>query len=51
LFPEASPDAGPWVRDRAAAILDGRAAGAAAALRATTATLPAGKRKTMEKTV
>ena len=33
FFPKAGPDAGPWVRDRAAAILDGHAAGLAAALR------------------
>src|SRR5215831_9664699 len=47
FFPQASPDAGPWVRARAAAILDGRAAGVAAALRdaATTGQLSAAKRK------
>jgi hypothetical protein len=52
FFPEASPDAGPWVRDRAAAILDGSAAAVAAALRAdiTAAGLGAAKRKTAEKT-
>jgi hypothetical protein len=50
LIPEATPDAGPWVRDRAAAILDGHAAGVAAALHATAATLPAANRKTMDKT-
>jgi len=49
-FPEASPDAGPWVRTRAAAILDGRAADVAAALRADAAALPAAKRATAEKT-
>jgi hypothetical protein len=50
FFPEASPGAGPWVRDRAAAILDGRAADVAAALRDAAASLPAAKRKTAEKT-
>jgi hypothetical protein len=50
FFPEASPDAGPWVRDRAAAILDGRATAVAAALRADAAGLPASKRKTADKT-
>jgi hypothetical protein len=35
LFPKASPAAAPWVRARTAQILDGRAAGVAAALRAT----------------
>jgi hypothetical protein len=50
FFPEASPDAGPWVRDRAAAILDGYAADIAAALRDAAASLPAAKRKTAEKT-
>ncbi len=34
FFPEASPDAGPWVRARAAAILDGRADHVAAGIRA-----------------
>jgi hypothetical protein len=33
FFPEASPDAGPWVRDRAAAILGGRAPQVAQAIR------------------
>jgi hypothetical protein len=50
LFPEASPDAGPWVRDRAAAILDGHALQVAAALRAAAAALPAARRKTAGKT-
>jgi hypothetical protein len=50
FFPEASPGAGPWVRDRAAAILDGRAAGVAAALRAAAAGLGTAKRRTAEKT-
>jgi hypothetical protein len=53
LFPKASPDAGPWVRARAAQILDGGPAGAAAvaaALRATAARLGKARRKTIEKT-
>jgi hypothetical protein len=50
FFPEASPGAGPWVRDRAAAILDGHARQVAAALRAAAASLPAASRKTAEKT-
>ena len=50
FFPEASPGAGPWVRARAAALLDGRAAGVAAALRDAAAGLPAAKRKTAAKT-
>ena len=52
FFPEASPDAGPWVRDRAAAILDGRAADVAAALRARIAAagLSTAKRKTAART-
>ena len=53
FFPEASPDAGPWVRDRAAEILGGRAAGVAAALRAAITADPAmskARRKTAEKT-
>lgn len=33
FYPEASPDAGPWVRDHAAAILDGHAPQVAAAIR------------------
>src|SRR5580704_6159352 len=50
FFPEASPGAGPWVRDHAAAILDGHALQVAAALRAAAASLPAAQRKTAEKT-
>jgi hypothetical protein len=53
LFPQASPDAGPWVRDRIAAILDGGPAGAAAAaagLRTAAARLGKARRKTIEKT-
>jgi hypothetical protein len=50
FYPEASPGAGPWVRARAAAILDGHAADVAAALRDATAGLSAAKRKTAEKT-
>jgi hypothetical protein len=49
FYPEASPDAGPWVRDRAAAILDGRAADVAAALRAAPQ-LSAAKRKIAART-
>jgi hypothetical protein len=48
FFPEASPDAGPWVRAHAAAVPDGRAAAAAAAIRgqaAATAGLSAASRK------
>jgi hypothetical protein len=50
FFPEASPEAGPWVRDRAAAILDGHAADVAAGLRAAAASLTTANRKTAEKT-
>ena len=50
FFPEASPEAGPWVRDRAAAILDGHARGVAAALRDAAAGLSAARRKTAGKT-
>jgi len=50
FFPEASPDAAPWVRDRAAEILDGRAADVAAALRAAAAGLSKASRKTAGKT-
>jgi hypothetical protein len=50
FFPPASPDAGPWVRGRAAAILDGRAAGVAAALREAAAGLGKTRRKTIAKT-
>ena len=50
FFPEASPDAGPWVRDRAAAILDGHADAVAAALRDAAADLPDAQRKAARKT-
>jgi hypothetical protein len=52
LVPEASPDAGPWVRARAAEILDGRAPAVAAALRAAAAGpgLSPANRKTMART-
>ena len=50
LFPEASPDAGPWVRARAAEILDGRAPAVAAALRDAAASLGKAKRKTLART-
>jgi len=50
LFPPASPDAGPWVRARTAAILDGRAAGVAAALRDAAARLSKAKRKAAART-
>jgi hypothetical protein len=40
FFPEASPDAGPWVRARAAAVLDGRAAAVAAGIRGQAAATP-----------
>jgi hypothetical protein len=50
FFPEASPGAGPWVRDRAGAILDGRAADVAAALRAAAAGLGKTKRAAAGKT-
>lgn len=52
LFPEASPDAGPWVRGHAAAILDGCASAAAAAIRAQAAatTLTPAQRKTAART-
>jgi hypothetical protein len=50
LFPEASPDAGPWVRDRAHAILDGHAADVAAALRDAAAGLGKTRRKTAART-
>jgi hypothetical protein len=51
FFPEASPDAGPWVSDRAAAILDGHARDVAAALRAdiTTSGLSKARRKAAAK--
>jgi hypothetical protein len=41
--PEASPDAAPWVRGHAAAILEGRAPAVAAAIRAQAAALPPAK--------
>jgi hypothetical protein len=52
FFPEASPDAGPWVRGHAQAILDGHAAGIAAALRDAAAGpgLSKAKRNTARKT-
>jgi hypothetical protein len=50
FYPEASPGAGPWVRARTAAILDGHAADVAASLRDAAAGLTAAKRKTAEKT-
>ena len=50
LYPQASPDAGPWVRDQLAAILDGRAREAAAALRAAAAGLGKTRRAAAEKT-
>ncbi len=50
-FPEASPDAGPWVRDRAAAILDGHADHVAAGIRADAAAgLSTAKRKAAART-
>ena len=50
FYPEASPDAGPWVRAQAAAILDGRAAAVAAALRDAATQLSAAKRKAAART-
>ena len=53
LFPKASPDAGPWVRARIAALLDGGPAGAAAAaaaLRDAAAGRGKARRTTIEKT-
>jgi hypothetical protein len=50
LFPPASPDAGTWVRDQLAAILDGRAAGVAAALRQAAAGLGKTRRETALRT-
>jgi hypothetical protein len=44
LFPKASPEAGAWVRARTAEILDGRAAGVAAALRHAAAVLGKARR-------
>ena len=50
FFPEASPDAGPWVRARTAEILAGRAAEVAAALRHAAARLGKTRRKAALKT-
>jgi hypothetical protein len=52
LFPEACPDAGPWVRSHAAAILHGRATDVAQAIRdqAAAATLTKTARKTVART-
>jgi hypothetical protein len=50
LFPPASPDAGPWVRARAAEVLDGRAPAVAAALRDTAARLGKTRRTTIART-
>jgi hypothetical protein len=50
FYPRASPAAAGWVRARAAEILDGRAAGVAAALRTAAAGLGRTRRKTAEKT-
>ncbi len=53
FFPEASPDAGPWVREQLRAILDGGAREVAAAIRdraAGTGNLSRNKHKTAEKT-
>ena len=50
FFPEASPQAGPWVRARAAAVLDGHARQVAAALRDAASALPAARRKTAART-
>jgi|HubBroStandDraft_5_1064220.scaffolds.fasta_scaffold56420_1 hypothetical protein len=52
FFPEASPDAGPWVRRHATAILDGHATAVAAAIRAAAATpgLSTAKRQAAERT-
>ena len=50
FHPEASPEAGPWVRARAAEVLDGRAASVAAALRDAIPRLPAAKAKTAART-
>jgi len=50
LFPEASPDAGPWVRARTAEILDGRAPAVAAALRDAAGALGKTRRAAAEKT-
>jgi len=50
FFPEASPEAGPWVRGHAAAILHGHATAVAAAIRDASSQLSAAKRKTAAKT-
>jgi hypothetical protein len=52
FYPEASPAAGPWVREQLRAILQGRAAGTAAAIRTRAAAtdLPENKAKTAERT-
>jgi len=50
FFPEASPDAAGWVRDRAGAILDGRARDVAAALRQAAAGLGKARRKAVLRT-
>jgi hypothetical protein len=50
FHPRDSRDAGSWVRDRTAQILDGRAAGVAAALRAAAAGLGKTRRKTVTRT-
>jgi hypothetical protein len=52
FYPEASPEAGPWVRDHLGAIMDGRARQVAAALRdaAAAGQLSAAKRKAAART-
>jgi hypothetical protein len=50
FYPRASADAGGWVRARTAEILDGRAAGVAAALRDAAASLGKTRRKTAART-
>jgi hypothetical protein len=52
FFPEASPEAGPWVRGHAAAVLDGHAPAVAAAIRAAAAdsALSSAKRQAAAKT-
>ena len=50
FFDQASPQAGPWVRGHATAILGGHATSVAAALRAAAAPLPAARRKAADKT-
>ena len=53
FFPEASPEAAPWVRERAAAILGGHAAGVAAGIReqAAAASLTPAERRATAATV